>query len=332
MKIKKFVVPLFAIGLFGAISCGEQPGSELVSGVNDGNGGDAILCKTDQGPKVMMLDEWEGTKVLRRLGYTFDLGPGETYRAKVLYVLKRLETFDKLRAQKYRKWFAAFEEDPNEREIGPLELVIQGDTGHQALPTEMDGSTCNEVSLVRAAFQRRDPILRGKVRYLISETIWNLLNPTGKAMLALHELIYREAADHPTAERVRYFNMHIMSTFMDNKENLSKYAYLLYKEAAIRTLVQNEVEFDKRDLAYSGNPVTIYDRKFQLDLNADKNIRFYPSGMLKSAKSGNGYKLIDVNWEEIEIKQKRNGKCNHFFFNELGLVTKITDDVDCYGN
>ena len=165
----------------------------------------------------------------------------------MLYALNRLEAIDYLRAQKYKQWYKDFF---NQDELTWGEnLVNIADTGALSIP--------NNCEIKQIAVQE-SPSLPGDKRYIISKSLWSLMDEDNKAGLILHELIYREVISeercgglddieekhvcsqlHLNSKRVRYYNSLISSSAMAEMSEREYHQFLI--EALIQRASKNSL-------------------------------------------------------------------------------------------
>ena len=213
-----------------------------------GNGGDALVCYNSNGNirSVELLDYYEALQKQRI--ESIELGEKEWgFHEKVLYALNRLEAIDYLRAQKYKQWYKDFF---NQDELTWGEnLVNIADTGALSIP--------NNCEIKQIAVQE-SPSLPGDKRYIISKSLWSLMDEDNKAGLILHELIYREVISeercgglddieekhvcsqlHLNSKRVRYYNSLISSSAMAEMSEREYHQFLI--EALIQRASKNSL-------------------------------------------------------------------------------------------
>lgn len=213
-----------------------------------GNGGDALVCYNSNGEirSVKLLDYYEALQKQRI--ESIELGEKEWgFHEKVLYALNRLEAIDYLRAQKYKQWYKDFF---NQDELTWGEnLVNIADTGALSIP--------NNCEIKQIAVQE-SPSLPGDKRYIISKSLWSLMDEDNKAGLILHELIYREVISeercgglddieekhvcsqlHLNSKRVRYYNSLISSSAMAEMSEREYHQFLI--EALIQRASKNSL-------------------------------------------------------------------------------------------
>jgi hypothetical protein len=176
--------------------------SVFAGGLSEG-GGKSVVCRNQSGAieSADTLDLFESNQLR---GIEFDktmLGTDEW--ATVQNVLKRLESWDKFRANLYKLQLASFPKEV--RFIAGAKLVPVDDANNVIIPIGC--------ALGQAAIQRA-PEFSGDARYLIDKSIWTALSVGGRASLLLHEIVYREtrSTGQQNSIKARYFNSMMTST------------------------------------------------------------------------------------------------------------------------
>lgn len=179
LQVRKNKVSLV---LFTAVSFGE-----LKASTKEGNSGFAVVCDTARFEsmnykQVMLLDFYEGSNFYK---LSIDLGPEQLgYEEKVGVALARLRRLDPARAAHYQK---SFEEFLLHKTIGNFALTGLLDRGPIEVP---DTEHCSVVNIA----QRKPAGSTGyDDTFYIIQNLWNMLDSTNKAGLALHEVVYRDA-------------------------------------------------------------------------------------------------------------------------------------------
>ncbi|MGE0172888.1 MAG: hypothetical protein AB7T49_08890 [Oligoflexales bacterium] len=219
------VLSIFLI-LFAIVSCRARTTSKPF-GNDYGRGGRIIDCPNGQ-PKpgfpryvatevheAMMVQYPDGTYSSDRL----QLGPSNLgYIEKALYFNERLKKLDPVRYQKFKEWISAFK---NEAKFVPDQYHISDDFDVAEV-----APGCSDLQVI----YRQPPILNSsddtppssKKRYIIYEPYWNNLDDTHRAVLVLHEVVYRDAVQyqtemaHRTARETRFFvRMILMDRWKD---------------------------------------------------------------------------------------------------------------------
>ncbi|MDG0818149.1 hypothetical protein [Bdellovibrio svalbardensis] len=166
------------------------------------NGGDVLLCDGT----YSSFDLYEGEV---SYGYKIDLPSDGTYQQIAQKIISRIGKNNPLRQNMYLQQLQDF---TSESRFVPS-------ANFTAIPDIGDGvpvpKNCNMVQVV-AQFRQSDP--QGK-RYLINQDVWSALREQDKAVLVLHEIIYREAfLDNPRIQSsvgVRHFAAYLSSTMME---------------------------------------------------------------------------------------------------------------------
>lgn len=146
-----------------------------------GNGGDAIVC-TDG--RVMLLDKYEAQK----RNFKLDIS-GETLRAKVLTIVRRMKNLDPANALKVEKLALAMVSDIEISDSANMKLITLTDD----LLTDIDDSL--ETSVPRECHKEQF-IINKKITYAqdtkfeIRSDLWNKMDLDNKAMSITHESIY----------------------------------------------------------------------------------------------------------------------------------------------
>jgi hypothetical protein len=140
-----------------------------------------------------------------------------TVEKKVARILKRIQTLDPVRYALYTGWWSTFF---NETQwLKNANLVDIPDTAGGLIP--------KNCVLKQLAIQR-EPLPKQK-RYVIDQSIWNVLDNDSRAGLILHELILRDAITHndQTHSRfARYLHFNLADALFD-KKNLQAYHQIL---------------------------------------------------------------------------------------------------------
>ena len=170
--------------------------------VKVGNGGDVVVCRnaSNEITSIEALDIYEGRV---RWQIELDLGEASLFPLqKVELALSRLGRISSIRAERYLEKAKQFEADA--LFLDNTELPDISDSNHLIFP-----KNCK----VEQIIIQRTPTFPDDRRYLISNDLWKQLDPTNKAALILHEIIYGEALeyDHPDSVPTRYFSAHLMS-------------------------------------------------------------------------------------------------------------------------
>ena len=171
------------------------------TGVEDGNGGDIIICKksypslgnrsTGSLDLYMARQRFTNIELLNKT----NSDTNETAIAKA--VAKRLEKLD---PHRYRILVGFIDTFYSEAKIDDLFSIPElSDEGAFVLP----GADCRIQNIIL----RKTPKVPGDQLYSIQGKLWKELDTDSRVALILHEVIYREMAwQHRTAEVPIYFN------------------------------------------------------------------------------------------------------------------------------
>lgn len=169
-----------------------------------GNGGNLIFCP-HKSPAYEVADLYEARAAH---GLTIQFAEGSDYRQILENMFKRIARLNPTRADLYRGYLKTFE---TERRLIP-------DAHLEILPEDQGWSTIETgCTVVQAIVQFKNPNISG-VRYFVDATLWNKLDESNKAALALHEFIYREGLlevnNFGNSLGVRYLNGILHSDLM----------------------------------------------------------------------------------------------------------------------
>jgi len=173
-----------------------------------GNGGDVIACSADAAPalknRTVLLDRYEAEEIN---GMTIDLGEGgdgDSYGPMLERVFERVERFDSSFASILRVYVDDFVD--NARFLDDSGLVDVNDSRHVIIP---HGCEVRQIAI------QREPRFSGEPRYLIDENLFHQLELTDRAMLALHEALYRMALG---SGQVNSLNVRYITGWLSTKE------------------------------------------------------------------------------------------------------------------
>ncbi|MBI4405691.1 MAG: hypothetical protein HY537_16150 [Deltaproteobacteria bacterium] len=215
-RIKMYLLGLFLVFSFFGIS-------HAIAGSDVGNGGHSVVCQSPSGPTAVLYDYWEGSNIL---GFTPVLGAKElSVQEKTEIVIRRIERFDRPRAERYREVVRLFFVGDNVKFVTtPLKFI--SDMG----PTPSEpGCELKQLAI------RRFGVLPGEPTFLVHQETWDLLDNDSRAGLVLHEVIYKEATDfhhHYNSHFARYFHEFMAS---QKGERLDAQTYLKVTDAALLT-------------------------------------------------------------------------------------------------
>jgi hypothetical protein len=211
-----------------------------------GNGGDAVVCRNNQGDitKVELLDYYEA-RVMR--GIIVNLGaPHLSVEEKVDLVLERLKIKAPNRFTYYKDLVSTFFDEA--KFISDIHLVDISDSENVIF-----GKGC----VVEQLAIQHEPTFPQDSRYLINKDLWDLMSPDHQAGLILHEIIYfdalnQETLPHENSKKVRYFNSYISSDLILNSTAKSFYETLVLSDLFAIELIQSQ-------------PVNLYQNTLQFD-------------------------------------------------------------------
>ncbi|WP_413585494.1 hypothetical protein [Bdellovibrio sp. HCB274] len=195
-----------------------------------GNGGNAVICSTYDGESVATYDLIES---ILRYGLFPNFPPMvssdcqtqkngrevcETGTDVARVILGRLEKVDPILMQDLLRKLDSFW---SETSIVSADLTSVNDYGLGFLP---EGCSLKQLAV------QQEPIFAEDSRYFISSPLWQKLFNLDKAVLILHEIIYRYALEHNpglnNSVKVRYFNALLISDkFKDLIQNEYKDIY-----------------------------------------------------------------------------------------------------------
>lgn len=183
-----------------------------------GNGGNLIFCpqKTNA---YEVADLYEARAAH---GLNIQFAAGSDYRQILENMFQRIERLNPTRADLYRSYLKTF----------AAEARMIPDARLEVLPEDQGWGTIEAgCSLVQAIVQFKNPNIAG-FRYFVDSTLWNKLDESNKAALALHEFIYREGLlevnNFGNSLGVRYLNGVLHSDLM-KKMTLKQYVLTLQK-------------------------------------------------------------------------------------------------------
>jgi hypothetical protein len=191
--------------------------SDILSGVQEGNGGDGVVCKAADG-KIISVESFDlyEAEVLR--GIVPVLGaPDLTPVEKLTEALKRFARLDPERAARYLEKAKSFQD--NWRPVPDFVLIDIQDSNHIGLKA---GCTLEQlVAYIPPKFPQDKP-------YIISKDLWQHLTNDHQAAVILHEIIYRELKENGAKDssEARYFTSVILSDVLDSYDH-AEYIKLL---------------------------------------------------------------------------------------------------------
>ena len=172
-----------------------------------GNGGGTVVCR-DANQKIIRIETLDYYEAAMHPGLTLDIDkiPGDA-KAKVSALIERIRKKSELRYQLYTTWFNSFVSE--QALLVGVEFSTVPDSGYISVP--------KGCKFEQAVIQRR-PMFSKDPRYFINAELFTAMDDTQKAMLILHELVYREALayGHTDSIRARYLNdLYASSQFAD---------------------------------------------------------------------------------------------------------------------
>lgn len=212
------------------------PSTALKAGGLVNNGGKVVVCAGENGsPGTIRLFDYYEAKMLR--DWDFALGdPSLPVQDKVDLVLSRLESFDGLRAEKYRLWSRDFW---TEAEF--LTSTLPDVPDQEPVMDPPEGCTYSQIII-----QRR-PVFSGDKRYFVNKKLFesSAFSADQKAGLILHEVIYREAIEFGAENSIgaRYLNTLFSADQSAVVGNVAGYFDLL-KKAGFKSASTNGVWID----------------------------------------------------------------------------------------
>jgi hypothetical protein len=207
-KILSLLIVSVSISAWGQINSVHTARSGI-SGGQDGNGGDAIVCRMPDGKikTAQLLDFYEYQTFE---GGRIDLGGDHLSSIeKARFALRRMNRVAPTRALLYEQGLDNFLSE-SEFVKGPLlDLPDQGPTGmpkgckleQLAIQTTCypgqiySNPACLDAQFYFENYYSWNQTIHGRKRYKIDAEIWSALDENSKAGLMLHELLYREFAN-----------------------------------------------------------------------------------------------------------------------------------------
>ena len=214
-----------------------------------GNGGDVVVCPKEGGKEVMLLDFYEATE---RYGWQLDLVENEQNEfEKAKAIVNRLENLDPVRAIDYTNEIETFEARTH---LWPhIELEDIPDSQHIAIPA---GCSIEQIAIAN------DNPLPDENMFTISKDLWDLLPPSHKAGLIIHEIVYKEAR---SVHQVNSINSRYLTGWLASTKS-------------INSTQENYTNLIKK-IGFKTNPEIV---KFA-------NIRFYKKNFYQSTRNGKVY-------------------------------------------
>jgi hypothetical protein len=196
-----------------------------------GNGGDVLVCGQGATKTYQMLDAYEALEISKWVySYPFANTTNKTWQDKVTDIIEsRIRPHLPSRADKYTLWFKQFMSETQMVDGTKYKLNDIPDSLHLFIPVDCE--------LKQIAIQR-DPQWGGS-RYTIDETLWSAMDEDQKAVLIMHEIIYREAIEEGQENSIptRYFNSFLFSKILSatDEEIYSTVLKVFSKSGDLRT-------------------------------------------------------------------------------------------------
>jgi hypothetical protein len=197
----------------------------------EGNGGDAVYCPATDKYTILDIVEASRNKLSVSLG-----DPSLSPEDKVKLAAKRLEKhIPNLAAWIYYRLDNFFDEASIEKDITLIDIP---DSNHVSLPKGCD--------LVQVAVFEDLGIPHRNV-YTIDKNIWDKLDNDNKAVLILHEIIYR-LSGQKNSIRSRYLNGLVFSDFFNSNLTVSELQDIIFPAEfewyfSVHA-INNEIPFD----------------------------------------------------------------------------------------
>ncbi len=158
-----------------------------------GNGGFVIDCNGN----IELFDFYEA----KNTGLTYKPIPGNTVRAKVYYLLTKLEKLDPNRARNYRFQYTTYwEKNSTENRNKSIFELDHNDVQDKEKQRDygIGNISIPKNCVLKLALQQIAPTYtegdrQGRLKLEIYNRLWDKLNKDLKASLVMHELFYREA-------------------------------------------------------------------------------------------------------------------------------------------
>lgn len=236
------------------------PAQARMGGDEKGNGGSVIYCPHNQPwERYEVLDLYEARAVQT---FRLKLIEGYSYQEVLGKMIDRLAGVNPTRAKLYQSYAKTFEQEA--RMIADAEFTDVPDRGWGALP--------KGCQLVQGAVQYKRPSIAG-YRYFINKDVWDSMDNTQRAALALHEIIYREGLlpenGFQSSNGVRLLNGYLHSEYMRNV-SLRNYVDVIQRSGLQAIDIQ-------------GFPVILHGGGLGQSGDGSYAVEFYDSGTVKKA-------------------------------------------------
>jgi hypothetical protein len=201
---------------------------EATAGIHVGNGGDAVVCSDG----AQLLDYYEATTILRDLSPDLgpNSGPGDSYHPMIDHVIARVRRHNAGLATRLKQYTDDFVSNAEFVDNGVLTDI--NDSHHVVLPA---GCEVKQIAI------QREPRFPEEPRYLVDEGIFHQLDLPNRAMLAMHEALYRITLEHGQVNslNVRYLNAYLSSSKPDRDSTQE------FNDVLMRTGIGVEFWFDE---------------------------------------------------------------------------------------
>lgn len=294
----------FVLGVFLFILTVASMGADkILNGIRFG-GGNASVCR-DEKQKILSAEMLDSAD-LRIFGGHLDFDPQEkTWQKKLKAKLKEWAHVAPLRMKQYQTWAETFLSET--QFLSGVTISAIQDYG--PIVTENQAGHCR---IQPVAFQRADEVLfPGDQRYVVDLDVWNVLDENQRAVLVLHELVYRESLrmNPSSAVPTRKLTQLLVSKKVD-------------AELYVQTVAKMPLGF----LEYGGLKVDVSACK---DVASDssecvgRSLQFFPSGKLKYLTAVGNYS------SQLDLPGFSGGAVSRvdkasFIFNEDRTVRALT--------
>jgi hypothetical protein len=210
------------------------------AGFKVGNGGMIAVCTQDSQSGIRAVEVPDALEARFRWNLNLKYSDKTSWMEKVQDVLGRMAGQDHWR-QQYSLWLSQF---ISESRFLDGELPDTADGFHLPLPVN-----CH----IKQVVVQVDPEVPQEARYYINKAWWDKMDEDQKALMVLHELIYRQAKleDKEDSRWVRYLNVLIWSDEFKNLDSqfqsklflqLLRYPFWLYQGFPV-TQVNSATDF-----------------------------------------------------------------------------------------
>jgi len=185
------------------------PFKTFAGGGTVGNGGDVVVCK-DQ---VLMLDTYEALNLRNfKLGLG---GPTDSVEAKIKLAVKRLAGVDPYRTAIIAYLASEFMNDT--KFVRGVKLRDLKDSDEIFLP---EGCGVEQIAIQNTKVVNSDPF------YVVNADLWDRMDNDNKAILILHESIFRGAEGAWPSPTVRLLNSMAFSTKLDGMKQFDYFEFV----------------------------------------------------------------------------------------------------------